>query len=151
MRGGASASVAGAGSNGSSASGRGSGSGDDAIVKFDGGGGRASAAASAFGVITQAQLLPENALLEARANDVAALEHHISDLSTMFSRLANVVMEQGSLVDRIEDNLDSSIHNMEAGTTQLTRYMESVSSNRALVMKIAAILVLFFILFALFA
>ena len=128
---------------------------DDAVIRVgaaagdDGAG--ASSAAAAFGLVTQAQLMPETALLESRASDVAVLERHITELSSMFSRLASVVMEQGSLVDRIEDNLETSLANVGAGTAQLTRYWERVSSNRTLIMKVFAVLVLFFILFAVFA
>ena len=50
--------------------------------------------ARAFGQVASAQLMPESALLDARAADVRSIEAHISDLSTLFSRLATVVAEQ---------------------------------------------------------
>jgi syntaxin 5 len=94
--------------------------------------------------------VPESALLETRAHDVQAIERHINDLSQLFSRLAVVVAEQASLVERIEDNTTDALSNMEAGQAQLARYWERVSSNRGLVMRVASTLVVSAVLFALF-
>lgn len=106
--------------------------------------------ANAFAQLSQAQLLPEAALVDARAADVAAIEQHINDLSTMFTRLASVVAEQGGLVERIEDNLESAHTNVEAGRTQLARHWERLSTNRALALRLGVVAVASVILFAVF-
>lgn len=135
-------------------------SSDHAVISFGGGGGGSGgiggggggqpSAASAFQQLSQAQLVPESSFMEARAADVQALERHISDLGSLFSRLATVVSEQGALVERIEDNTEDALANMEAGQAQLARYWERVSSNRGLVLRVASMLVLSAVLFALF-
>jgi t-SNARE complex subunit (syntaxin) len=121
-----------------------------------GGGGWSAAAAlladpgSAFQQLTQAQVAPEGAYLEARASDVAQVERHIHELAGLFGRLATVVAEQGALVERIEDDTDTSLRDVEAGHAQLVRYMARVSSNRLLAAKIFGVLVAFIVLFAVF-
>jgi syntaxin 5 len=121
--------------------------GGDAVINFSA---SHSPSAAAFQQLSQAQLVPESALLETRAQDVQAIERHINDLSQLFSRLAVVVAEQASLVERIEDNTTDALSNMEAGQAQLARYWERVSSNRGLVLRVASTLVVSAVLFALF-
>ena len=57
---------------------------------------------------------------------------------------------QGSLVERIDDHASDSLANMEAGQAQLARAWERVSSNRALVLKGAAVVIGTAVMFALF-
>jgi hypothetical protein len=128
---------------------------DHAVVSFGGGGGGSASpstpsAADAFQQMSQAQLVPEAAFLNARAQDVQQIERHIHDLSSLFSRLAHVVAEQGALVERIEDETESALQNMEAGQAQLGRYWERVSSNRGLALRVASMLVGAAILFSVF-
>ena len=130
------------------------GGNDHSVVNFGGGGSSSSSSSSnsaaAFQQLSQAQLVPEAALLNARAQDMQQIERHINDLGQLFTRLATVVAEQGALVERIEDNTENALANMEAGHAQLQRYWERVSSNRGLALRVASTIIVTAVLFALF-
>ena len=113
-------------------------------------GGMGGGGGGAFAQMEQSQLLPEAALVESRAADVAAIERHIGEISAMFTRLANVVAEQGGMVERIEDDLEAAHASVDAGQAQLTRYWQRVSSNRALALRLGAVTVGAVVLFVLF-
>lgn len=109
-----------------------------------------NAAGSPFMQVTQMQLGADTQYLSARSQDVHAIERHVNDLSEMFSRLASVVSEQGALVERIDDNVSAAGADVEAGTIELNRAWHRVSSNRILMLKVAAILFVFLIFFLTF-
>ena len=114
-----------------------------------GGSTAAATTADAFAQLSMAQLRPDmdNTYLESRARDMVAVERHIAELSTMFGRLAHVVSEQGSLVERIEDNVDAAGRDLEAGVTELERWKGRVFSNSRLALRITGVLL--FVIFIL--
>jgi syntaxin 5 len=57
--------------------------------------------------------------LSARAQDVAGLESTISELGSLFGRLASVVAEQGAQVERIDADLEAATGDMDRGQAQL--------------------------------
>jgi syntaxin 5 len=103
--------------------------------------------ANAFQQVAMAQVEPETAYLQARASDIVGIERSIGELSGLFNRLASVVMEQGSLIDRIDSDVEASLTQISAGESQLRRYLERVSSNRTLALQVTAILLIFIFLF----
>jgi hypothetical protein len=64
----------------------------DGIAGFD--------PATAFGQVSQAQLVPQADYLEQRANAVADVQQHINDLGQIFQKLAHMVHEQGGMLAR---------------------------------------------------
>ena len=60
------------------------------------------------------------------------------------------VQEQGELTIRIDENVDDTLANVDSAQAQLLRYLNSISSNRWLVMKIFAVLLVFLIIFVVF-
>ena len=60
------------------------------------------------------------------------------------------VQEQGELAIRIDENIDDSLANVDSAQAQLLKYLNSISSNRWLVMKVFAMLVLFLVVFVVF-
>lgn len=93
----------------------------------------------------------EQAYVDDRAADVESIHRHINDLAGMFGRLAHVVAEQGEQVERLEDSTALAVRHVEEGQSQLVRYFERVSDNRALLLRVAGVLVFFLILFAMLA
>ena len=64
------------------------------------------------------------------------------------SRLgAAQVQEQGEMAVRIDENIDDTLSNVESAQTQLLKYLDTISSNRWLVMKIFAVLMVFMVIF----
>jgi len=61
-----------------------------------------------------------------------------------------MVSEQGELAIRIDENVDDTLANVDNAQTQLLKYLNSVSSNRWLILKIFAVLISFFSFFIIF-
>lgn len=60
------------------------------------------------------------------------------------------VEEQGELAIRIDENVDETFSNVDSAQDQLLKYLNSISSNRWLIMKIFFVLMLFLVVFVVF-
>lgn len=60
------------------------------------------------------------------------------------------VEEQGELAIRIDENVDETLGNVDSAQTQLLKYLNSISSNRWLIMKIFFVLMMFMMIFVVF-
>lgn len=65
----------------------------------------------------------------------------------MFGQLASMVQEQGEMAVRIDDNVDNVVSNVDAAQTQLLKYLQTISNNRWLALKVLGILLVFVVLF----
>ncbi|CAN8065416.1 unnamed protein product, partial [Agarophyton chilense] len=83
---------------------------------------------------------------QARADAVKQVESTIVELGQIFNQLATMVSEQGELVERIDANVDDTVSNMNAGQNQLMIYYNSIAGNRALILKVFAVLLAFLVL-----
>lgn len=88
----------------------------------------------------------ETSYHEARADAVKQVESTIVELGQIFNQLATMVSEQGEMVERIDANIDETATNMHAGQNQLMLYYNSISGNRALILKVFAVLLVFLVL-----
>lgn len=73
-----------------------------------------------------------------------------ASLGTLFKRLANMISEQAELVERIDDDVEQAVSHSDRAHSLLLKTYEKVSSNKALYMKVFAILALFILFFVLF-
>lgn len=89
----------------------------------------------------------ESGVLENRSRAITDIEGTITELASIFQQLAMMVSEQREQVQRIDANLEEFQINVEAGQNELLKYLRSISSNRWLVVKIFAVLLIFFVLF----
>lgn len=87
---------------------------------------------------------------QSRAVALHNVESTISELSGIFTHLATMVAQQGELAIRIDDNMDESLANVDGAHSALLRHLSQISSNRWLMIKIFAILILFLIVFIVF-
>ncbi|GLE03308.1 hypothetical protein PINS_up012198 [Pythium insidiosum] len=87
---------------------------------------------------------------EARAEAISQIESHIVEIGQQFGRLSALIQEQGDLVQRIDDNVDDTVGNINAGENELMKYYTSLSNNRMLALKVSAILFVFLIFFMFF-
>lgn len=92
-----------------------------------------------------------NSYLEERANTMQSIESTIVELGTIFSQLTTLVHQQEEMITRIDANVSDTMMNVEAAHQSLLQYLQSVTSNRWLVIKVFGILFVFFIIFVLFA
>lgn len=88
--------------------------------------------------------------LASRADTMRSIEHTIVELGEIFQQLATMVHEQDESIRRIDTNVEDAATSIEAGHSELVRYLRSVSSNRWLMMKVFGVLVFFFIIFVVF-
>jgi syntaxin 5 len=92
----------------------------------------------------------QNTYVQERSQAVDSINKTIAELGTIFTQLANMVHEQGQLAQRIDENVFDAEMNIEGAHTELLKYFQSVSSNRWLMIKIFAVLIIFFVLFVVF-
>ncbi|CAN8298292.1 unnamed protein product [Cochlearia groenlandica] len=87
---------------------------------------------------------------QSRAVALHSVESTITELGGIFTHLATMVTQQGELAIRIDDNMDESLGNVEGARSALLQHLTRISSNRWLMIKIFAIIILFLIVFLFF-
>jgi len=87
---------------------------------------------------------------QTRARAVESVQSTIVELGEIFQQLAVMVAEQGHMLERIDQDVEDSLANTNAGYSELQRYYNKISSNRGLMLRVFAILFFFIVLFATF-
>lgn len=99
----------------------------------------------------QQQLINEqDSYIEERASTMQNIETTIVELGSIFQQLAHMVKDQEEMVQRIDSNVEDTEMNIEAAHGEILKYFQSVTSNRWLMIKIFAVLIIFFIIFVVF-
>jgi syntaxin 5 len=99
----------------------------------------------------QQQMVPvQDSYMQNRAEALQNVESTIVELSNIFSQLATMVAQQGEMAIRIDENMDDTLANVEGAQGQLLKYLNSISSNRWLIIKIFFVLVVFLLVFVVF-
>ena len=92
----------------------------------------------------------QDAFLASRAEALAQVERTIAELGGIFGQLATMVAEQGEMAIRIDEHMDETVANVESAQAHLLKYLQRISSNRWLVMKIFAVLLIWLVIFVVF-
>ncbi|XP_066363777.1 syntaxin-32-like [Miscanthus floridulus] len=92
----------------------------------------------------------QDSYMQSRAEALQNVESTIHELSNIFTQLATMVSQQGELAIRIDENMDDTLTNVEGAQGQLLKYLNSISSNRWLMMKIFFVLMVFLMIFIFF-
>ncbi|RPA80888.1 t-SNARE [Ascobolus immersus RN42] len=90
-----------------------------------------------------------NAYISARSEAIDAIERTINELGGIFGQLAQMVSEQGEMVQRIDQDVEDTVVHIEGAQAELMKYWKSVSSNRMLFLKMFGVLMIFFLLWVL--
>lgn len=99
----------------------------------------------------QQQLVPlQDTYMQSRAEALQNVESTIHELSSIFNQLATLVSQQGELAIRIDENMDDTLANVEGAQGALLKYLNSISSNRWLMIKIFFVLIFFLMIFLFF-
>ncbi|KAJ7966094.1 syntaxin-32-like [Quillaja saponaria] len=99
----------------------------------------------------QQQMVPlQDNYMQSRAEALQNVESTIHELSNIFNQLATLVSQQGEIAIRIDENMDDSLANVEGAQGALLKYLNSISSNRWLMIKIFFVLVFFLMVFLFF-
>lgn len=85
-----------------------------------------------------------------RAEAVQNVQRTIGDLAQMFQKMAVMVTSQEEMIQRIDHDIDDTSDNMNAAQDSLLKYFHHISSNRALIIKVFAILMFFVVFFVVF-
>ena len=91
-----------------------------------------------------------NQYYESREEAVTEVEKTIAELGNLFKRLSTMISEQQELVERIDDDIESSVTQANNAHSVLLKAYENVSSNGSLYAKLGGILVLFVLFFSIF-
>lgn len=99
----------------------------------------------------QQQLVPlQDSYMQSRAEALQNVESTIHELSSIFNQLATLVSQQGEIAIRIDENMDDTLANVEGAQGALLKYLNNISSNRWLMIKIFFVLVFFLMVFLFF-
>ncbi|MBA0690199.1 hypothetical protein Goari_007892 [Gossypium aridum] len=99
----------------------------------------------------QQQMVPQqDSYMQSRAEALQNVESTIHELGTIFNQLATLVSQQGEIAIRIDENMDDTLANVEGAQGQLLKYLNGISSNRWLMMKIFFVLIFFLMVFLFF-
>ncbi|KAH6757605.1 hypothetical protein C2S51_038753 [Perilla frutescens var. frutescens] len=97
---------------------------------------------------TSSQLFPN--YMQSRAEALQNVESTIHELGNIFNQLATLVSQQGEIAIRIDENMDDTLANVEGAQGALLKYLNSISSNRWLMIKIFFVLIFFLMIFLFF-
>lgn len=102
----------------------------------------------------QQQLVPMNTmnalnqeLIESRSTAIESIESTIAELGQIYQSFASMVAAQREMVQRIDENVLDIEMNVQGAHSQLMTFYQNVSSNRWLIIKVLAVLVVFFLMF----
>jgi syntaxin 5 len=102
------------------------------------------------GLLSQQLLIPPD-YLRARADAMSTVESNIVELGTIFQKLAGLVQEHKEMVQRVEDNVEEANATIFQSMNVLTDTLDNLRSNRSLALRVFSVLVLFIIMFIIFA
>jgi syntaxin 5 len=92
----------------------------------------------------------QDTYMQSRAEALQNVESTIHELSNIFTQLATMVSQQGEIAIRIDEDIGDTLANVEGAQGQLVRYLNSISSNRWLMIKIFFVLIAFLMIFLFF-
>lgn len=118
--------------------------------KTNGDHGASSSSSPAFMQQQQQLAVQQDTYMQSRAEALQNVESTIHELSNIFTQLATMVSQQGELAIRIDENMEETVANVEGAQGQLLKYLNSISSNRWLMMKIFFVLMVFLMIFIFF-
>lgn len=99
----------------------------------------------------QQQIVPiQDSYMQSRAEALQNVESTIHELSSIFNQLATLVSQQGEIAIRIDENMEDTLANVEGAQGALLKYLNSISSNRWLMIKIFFVLMFFLMIFLFF-
>ena len=88
----------------------------------------------------------ENRQTQNRLDSARQAEQSLAELTTMFSKMTNLIHSQGETLVKIEDDVEAAMDHVEAGREEIVKLYEWTQGNRGLILKIFALLI-FFIIF----
>eukprot|EP00300_Choanocystis_sp_HF-7_P041062 c7681_g1_i1.p1 GENE.c7681_g1_i1~~c7681_g1_i1.p1 ORF type:complete len:221 (-),score=48.44 c7681_g1_i1:21-683(-) len=98
----------------------------------------------------QLALQTDSDYLQSRGTMVEQVESHIVELGQIFSQLSQLVADQDELFQRIDENVNDTLINVEGAHNNFLTYYRNISSNRKLLLSMFAVLIIFIFIFGMF-
>ena len=95
-------------------------------------------------------VITHDRLIANRSEAIVTIQKTMEDLQGMFRQLAGLVAEQGEMITRIDQEIQQTEINVNTARDQLLRYLETVSSNKWLLLKLFFVLIFFVVIFIVF-
>ena len=87
--------------------------------------------------------------IDSRSQAIDSIEATIAELGQIYQNFATLLATQRETVQRIDDNIGDMHVNVEGAHNQLLLFYQNMSGNRMLMLKVFAVLVVFFMAFIL--
>jgi len=84
--------------------------------------------------------------VQSRDQEIVKIAQSIEELGAIFKELAVLVIDQGTILDRIDYNMESVVESTKTGIQQLERAEKSQKNNRPLKCIMCLLSVIFFLL-----
>jgi len=88
--------------------------------------------------------------LDQRSSAIDSIESTIAELGQIYQNFTHILAGQRETVQRIDDNIMDVEMNVTGAQDYLMKYYKSISSNRWLILKILAVVLIFFFIFVVF-
>lgn len=96
------------------------------------------------------QSTQQDAYLTSRQDALQDVESTIVELGNIFQQLSHMVHEQGEMAVRIDENMDETFAQVEAGQGELLKYLNTMSGNRWLMLKVFGLIMALLVFFLMF-
>lgn len=122
------------------------GGGDDASSSD----GAAAAAAGASSALMMQQRNSNISYLKDRQQAVHEIELAVREVSEIVQDFNRLVYEQDEFIVRIDNDVEDSLQNVNAGSNELMQYLVSLTSQRGFILKVLGVLFAFLLFFGFF-
>lgn len=99
---------------------------------------------------TASQMQQQMQRPQQRMAEVEGVEKMMGELAKSFKQMTGLVAQQHDLLNSIDGNMDLAVDNVERAQTSLTKFLDGIKGNRALVIKTFGVLIAFGIFFMIF-
>lgn len=96
------------------------------------------------------QQVNRNDLYSERSSAVQGIEKAMTELSSMFNRISQMIYRQGEMIERIDNETSISLEYIDKTQDEVFKLKEDVKSNRALILKVFGIIIAFLVFYIIF-
>jgi hypothetical protein len=100
----------------------------------------------AAAIQAQIQMRQQQRQTESRLQEAQQAERTLAELGTMFSKMTNLITQQGEVLENIEDDVEAGLDMVTQGQQEITNLYALKKGNRGLIIKLFSLLI-FLIIF----
>ena len=84
---------------------------------------------------------------KSRLKGAEQVEAAIAQMGSLFSQVATMVLEQGEVLTRIEDDVENGLEEVKQGHVQMERFYELSKQGRGTILMLTGVMALFIVFF----